>query len=384
MNARQGSLAAMPTNDSQPLPINCFLSYRRADNDVYRGVVDQLKSDLAGRFEAQTGRGLKIFVDRDDIGWGDDWRRKILDSIKRATFFIPVITMRYFDSEPCRDEFTAFYEDAKRIGVTGLIRPVILAGADRVAEDSLNEQMRVLARLNYVSIEQEFDEGFNSPQWHKVIKYMVGQLAQGIEEAETVLQTRELTSAKRSDDSGVAGKPDEEYADLQDMQRRIEGLDEYMDAMKLDLQTVMEAIGPVLDSSFWDLPKKRQQVMVLSAAKALRQPATKFADSSAAFEAEAVALESGMRLALDEVGSMESEVGREIYDSLIAASGPSTDSGEFAATMAPVIDGLRILGMLNINMRKASQPVLRGIQSVKRAAEAFESLSQLGSRDDPR
>lgn len=373
----------MPSNESQVLPVNCFMSYRRPDNDVYRGVVDQLKSDLAGRFEAETGRGLKIFVDRDDIGWGEDWRQKILDSIKRATFFIPVITMRYFDSPMCKDEFTAFYEDAKRIGVTGLIRPVILAGGDRVVEDSPNEQMRIVARLNHVSIEQEFDEGYDSPLWHKKIKYMVNELSHGIEEVEAFLESRESISVEHASQARTSPETEEAFVDFQDLQSRIEIINGDMtDAIKNDLNTVVEVLEPVLDPTFWDQPQNQQRAVILAAASSLRKPAAKFAESATKLEKEVVAVDSGLRLALDELNTMESETAREAIYALTHRDVSSEGYEDFSAALAPINDGMRLLGMMNINMRKASQPVLQGIQSVKRVADVIESWQRLGGQPD--
>jgi hypothetical protein len=373
----------MSSSESQELPVSCFLSYRRADNDVFRGVVDQLKSDLAGRFEAETGRGLNIFVDRDDIGWGDDWRQKIFDSIKAATFFVPVITMRYFTSEPCRDEFTAFHEGAKRIGVTGLIRPVILAGGGRIVKDSPDEQMRILFGLNHVSIEHEFDEGFDSPSWHKKIKYMVREFAHGIEEVETILASRESASAAESAETKDAEEPGESYADLHELQCRIEVINgEMTEAIGRDLKEVTEVLEPALNTAAANQPPAKQRAVMLAAAHSLREPAAKFAESAASLETEVVEVDSNLRLALAELSSMESEAAREVIDSLGKndTAGPGLE--EFNAAFVPVSDGMRMLGMININMRKASQPVLQGLQSLKHAVEVLDSWSRLGERPD--
>lgn len=73
-----------------------FISYTRADNETFGQVVNRLKADLTGQFQAQTGRTLELFLDRDSIGWGEDWRQTIRTSVQAATVFIPVVTMRFF------------------------------------------------------------------------------------------------------------------------------------------------------------------------------------------------------------------------------------------------------------------------------------------------
>src|SRR6266545_1859182 len=90
-------------------PYQCFISYVRNDNTDFDGVVDRLRASLGARFEATTGIPLHIFLDRESIGWGERWREKIFDSIAGSTLFLPIITMRYFNSSMCRDEFLAFH-----------------------------------------------------------------------------------------------------------------------------------------------------------------------------------------------------------------------------------------------------------------------------------
>jgi hypothetical protein len=106
-----------------------FISYRRDDNLAFRKVVDQLHADIGNTYEARTGRVLNLFLDRESIGWGEDWREKIQTSVQGATVFIPIVTMRYFTSQACRDELFAFHEAARNLGVTELILPIILMGA---------------------------------------------------------------------------------------------------------------------------------------------------------------------------------------------------------------------------------------------------------------
>ena len=55
----------------------CFVSYTRNDNDDFSQLVDELARSIANVYEAQTGNALNIFLDRDSIGWGEDWRGKI-------------------------------------------------------------------------------------------------------------------------------------------------------------------------------------------------------------------------------------------------------------------------------------------------------------------
>lgn len=93
---------------SQVAPVTGFISYRRVDNDDFGGAVDRLASDLKAVYAAKTGGQLQLFVDRESIGWGADWRDAIRTSVECATVFMPVITMRYFQSNQCCEELQSF------------------------------------------------------------------------------------------------------------------------------------------------------------------------------------------------------------------------------------------------------------------------------------
>ena len=112
-----------------------FISYRRDDNADFGGVVDEIRTIIPAIFESRTGQRLELFIDREGIGWGEDWREKILTSVKQATVFIPVVTLRYFNSSACMDELLAFEATARNLGVTDLILPIVLFGAEQISKD---------------------------------------------------------------------------------------------------------------------------------------------------------------------------------------------------------------------------------------------------------
>jgi uncharacterized protein len=63
-----------------------FCSYVRKDNENFGTAVEYLVEDIKALHEAETGRTLQIFLDRTDIGWGQDFRDAISDSVENATF----------------------------------------------------------------------------------------------------------------------------------------------------------------------------------------------------------------------------------------------------------------------------------------------------------
>jgi hypothetical protein len=163
----------------EPVTYQCFISYTRSDNEDHDGVVDRLTRELAGRFEAATGSKLEVFYDRDSIGWGERWREKIADAIDGSTLFMPIITMRYFNSPNCRDELSAFLSAAAKKGEPDLILPIILTGEDKITSENPDPLIRAVAELNCQPIYREFEAGYESSEWKK----RIGALVEGLKDA---------------------------------------------------------------------------------------------------------------------------------------------------------------------------------------------------------
>lgn len=101
-----------------------FLSYVQLDDQHDRGRITKLRERLAGEVRMQSGRPFDIFQDRSSIAWGENWRRRIDESLDSATFLIPIVTPRYFQSKACRYEFTKFLRRERQLGVKSLILPI--------------------------------------------------------------------------------------------------------------------------------------------------------------------------------------------------------------------------------------------------------------------
>ncbi len=123
-----------------------FLSYSRDDNVAMNNIADEIKSRIEGLYRAKTGRRIQIFVDRHDIGWGEDWRERIAESVRSATAFIPLVTMNYFNRLACREELMAFYNSARILGVTDLLLPIVLAGSRSISDSDPREEVRVIGK----------------------------------------------------------------------------------------------------------------------------------------------------------------------------------------------------------------------------------------------
>lgn len=112
-----------------------FWSYVHADDSLDFGRIVNLAHDIVGNYEAIRGEKIELFLDRDDLKWGDDWRAKVDDSLANVAFFIPVVTPRYFKSIECRRELQFFLERTGALGIRQIILPILYISVPELLED---------------------------------------------------------------------------------------------------------------------------------------------------------------------------------------------------------------------------------------------------------
>ncbi|MFZ1325508.1 MAG: toll/interleukin-1 receptor domain-containing protein [Candidatus Contendobacter sp.] len=123
-----------------------FWSYVHADDECEGNRISRLARDVAGQFQMLTGEKIDLFLDRDAIKWGDDWRGKINSSITDIAFFIPVLTPRYFLSPECRRELQFFSRKATSLGLTELILPLLYVDVPGLSEENSKDDLITLIR----------------------------------------------------------------------------------------------------------------------------------------------------------------------------------------------------------------------------------------------
>ena len=85
-----------------------FLSYVRTDDEHDYGRITALRERLEGEVRMHTGKSFRIFQDKRDLKWGQQWQERLDSTLLNVTFLIPVVTRGYFHSGACRDEFNKF------------------------------------------------------------------------------------------------------------------------------------------------------------------------------------------------------------------------------------------------------------------------------------
>jgi TIR domain-containing protein len=112
-----------------------FWSYVRKDDAAMHGAIRRLAEHIKEEYELLSGgEELSLFFDSASLKWGDDWRAEISQALEATTFFIPIVTPRYFKSDECRRELLGFWEKATELGLQGLIMPLYFADVPAIEE----------------------------------------------------------------------------------------------------------------------------------------------------------------------------------------------------------------------------------------------------------
>src|SRR5664280_2425666 len=125
-----------------------FWSYAHRDDETDLGGVRRLSSRLGQEYSLLTGDDLTLFIDR-SIKWGEVWRERIDGALAKTTFFIPVVTPRYFKSDECRKELLEFAAQSESLGVGEFLLPILYAEVPDLTEANPDPAIALIARTQY-------------------------------------------------------------------------------------------------------------------------------------------------------------------------------------------------------------------------------------------
>ncbi len=115
-----------------------FMSYDH--NDDWNDRLSKLRELLEISVRNHTGgKTFKIFQDKRDIKWGEDWKDRIKESLNEVTFFIPILTPSFFNSQYCRFELETFLNREKMVNRKDLILPIYYMDTPILDDDTKRE-----------------------------------------------------------------------------------------------------------------------------------------------------------------------------------------------------------------------------------------------------
>jgi hypothetical protein len=183
-----------------------FWSYAHDDNELDGGAILNLAHLIMDEYNLLSGESLQLFIDRSDVSWGDEWRTRIDLALTRTTFFIPIITPRYFVREECRRELLEFAGKAKSLGVDELLLPILYALPQGFSGDNPDEAIALVARTHYVDWRAIRLQEASSREYRTQINALARRLQEIAERVAENQFRREIDTASGEDngDDGIA------------------------------------------------------------------------------------------------------------------------------------------------------------------------------------
>jgi hypothetical protein len=167
-----------------------FWSYAHEDNEKSGGAILALAKLISDEYSLLKGEELRMFVDT-DVEWGEEWRQRIKNALVATTFFIPIVTPRYFTREECLRELFDFARRAVGLGVSDLVCPILYVPVDGLTEDSSDAAKAQIARAQYKDWTKLRLEGAGSAAHIEAVHELAVRLAEVADRVAARQVTRE-------------------------------------------------------------------------------------------------------------------------------------------------------------------------------------------------
>ena len=155
-----------------------FFSYVHDDDENDGGRIVQLGRDIVSELKAISGDDeLELFLDRENLHIGDHWRPKVDDALSNVSFFIPILTPRFFRRAECRRELQFFMDQAKLLGISEIIMPVLYIDTPELHDSTSSDSLiKLLQGVQWESWTEVRAEGRSSSTYRKGIERLGQEL----------------------------------------------------------------------------------------------------------------------------------------------------------------------------------------------------------------
>ncbi|TIH36149.1 DUF4143 domain-containing protein [Subtercola vilae] len=228
----------MPTipTETRSRDASMFLSYVHADNERSGGRIVKFARDLVDTYDYLYGHTIELFIDRDDIAWGQQWSSRLKSEAESTTFLLSIVTPRYLTSPACREEVVNFAAAATEAQEPKLLLPlqwVDIADTDVVAES--DPVLTKIRQTQWESITEIRQIEPGSIQYDQLLERVAARLKQTIDN-----RTKGIT-----DVSAITPMVPKDDRDLIELQQALESRKEDFEVAVMDFKNAFGDIGAV-------------------------------------------------------------------------------------------------------------------------------------------
>lgn len=367
-----------------------FWSYAQEDDEQDGGRIRRLAESVKNEYSLQTGDELDLFVDR-DIQWGEAWRERIDSALSATTFFIPVLTPRYFQRPECRRELLTFAGHAKSLGQADLLLPIYYADVHGLRDDNdtSDDAIALVDAMQSVDWRDLRLEDEHASKHRR----QVHVLAKRLVDANAAIASREEqqeTEVSDPDDEDAPGHlelvaiAEEAMPRFTDVLERIEGELEKLEAIADKWapsieQAAAKGAGPAL-------------VVFKKVASSFEGPAQEIKSLGIEYAGELVKIDPAVlsMIRMAELSEPDDD-SKELFEGIRTLNGAADEA---LAALRGLVDVLDQTAMLSKDLRKPLRHMRKGLQSIldgqaviqeweRRASRVEEQWARAGSSSDP-
>lgn len=372
--------------------IKGFWSYVHDDDTTEGGMIIRLAQDIQNQYEMIAGEKITLFVDRDALEWGMDWRNGIDTGLLTTAYFIPVITPRFFKSVECRRELQTFAKQAEQLGLRDLIMPILYVHVPELDLDSTGDKLMDLVKT--YQWEDWTDLRFaasDSPEYRRAVARLASKLADVNRKMDEEVSSSSETPKIAPDNVEVLPKTEDEDLTpgsmdlISDMEETLPEWTETINEISAEITT----IGGIFtrgSSKITKLDKRNANysdrlAAIKVIAKELKKPAENINELGSKFNSHLYKVDLGIKVIADQIKSNPHSTNNpqsEDFIKSIREFDTSVDSGlsslEGMLTQMEPLEGMsRDLRYPLKRMRKGLTLMLEGREIVKDWVKILES-----------
>lgn len=361
-----------------------FWSYVHADDEAEGSRISKLARDVASQFEMLTGEPLELFLDKDAIKWGDDWRNKIDSSLASVAFFIPVLTPRDFMSPECRRELQFFARRAKSLGLSELVLPLLYLDVAGLHDDPPQDDLMALVRTFLWEDWRElrFAE-ISAAEYRRAVARLAARLLEANRQVEHV----DVAARAQRIEEGAAEDADESPGFID----RIAAAE---DALPKLVQTItaigkeIELIGRTMQEASADIQRRERQSKGFAArllvarriARQLSDPVERIRSFGSEFLSQLHEVDQGFRTIIEHAAS---EIDRDpssrtpVCEFFGAVRNMSAAAHEGLGSLHVLIDAITPVEKMSRDLRPVLRRLRQGLTAMLEAREVSDDWIQL-------
>jgi TIR domain len=365
-----------------------FWSYVNADDAAEGGRIKALADDIAAQYEAITTESIEIFVDKSSLGWGDDWEEKIERAVLTTSFFVPVLTPRYFASESCRRELRLFANKAANLGLDDLIMPLIWLDVPQLDDPSPTDDLVAIAkRFHWTDWRSLRFEEQSSGTYRRAVAELARRLADvSARVSASVPLAAELPSGGALLASSVdAGDDDSELGSLDKLVASEEAMPAWTETVG-EIQTEIVAISAITEEATGQVEASNSKTNPMAArlravrnyANELEPHAQRIEELGNEFTTHLYNVDGGLRMlltqALEVTDEQEVAAAKELAASII---GMASSSREGLGALQEMVVAIEPIEGLSRDLRAPLKKLRRGLTVMYEGQHVIDEWKKL-------